>query len=58
MNYRVPAEAWSQDSDGINIDVLLHVVNGRVKELEIYKADLSQIRQLPDPGKFEVFQPR
>lgn len=41
---RVPVEAEIADSDGIPIYVLLHVVDGRASELEIYKADGSSIR--------------
>lgn len=38
---RVPVEAVTVDSDGIPIHILLHVVDGYLNELEIYKEDLS-----------------
>jgi hypothetical protein len=44
---RIPVEAEGADEDGTHVHVLLHVVNGVVKELEIYKDDGSPIIQLP-----------
>jgi hypothetical protein len=51
---RVPVEAEAKDSDGFTIHVLLHVVDGRPDELEIYKDDGSMIQCMPDPSAFEV----
>ena len=44
---RVPVEGEAFDDDGVTIHVLLHVVSGRLSELEIYKEDGSDL-QNPD----------
>lgn len=49
---RVPAEARAYDTDGVAIDVLLHVVNGKLSELEFVKVDGSQIITEPVPEDF------
>jgi hypothetical protein len=51
---RVPVEGEGPDIDGVPIYFLLHVVDSMVKELEIYKADGSPIRQLPNPDEVAV----
>jgi hypothetical protein len=51
---RIPVEAELQDADGVLIHILLHVVDGKVKELEIYKEDGSSIIENPDPSKLKV----
>ena len=51
---RVPVEGESADVDGVPIYFLLHVVDGQVRELEIYKADGSSIAQMPAPEQIEV----
>src|SRR4029077_10895690 len=38
---RMPVEAEGVDEDGIHVHFLLHVVEGFVKELEVYKDDGS-----------------
>lgn len=45
MEERIPVEAELPDNDGVSIHVLLHVVNGLLAELEIYKDDLSPIQE-------------
>jgi len=40
---RIPAEAEFRDTDGVLIHILLHVIDGKVNELEIYKEDGSPI---------------
>lgn len=59
---RVPVEARCPDADtpnegGPHIQLLLHVVEGKLFELEIYKADSSPILQRPHPSKFWLFSP-
>ena len=44
---RVPTEGKCTDLDGIHIHVLLHVVDGFMNELEIYKEDSSRVKQSP-----------
>ena len=51
---RVPVEGESVDDDGVPIYFLLHVVDSRVRELEIYKADGSPIVRMPSPDQVEV----
>jgi hypothetical protein len=51
---RIPVEAEFQDSDGVLMHLLLHVVDGKVNELEIYKEDGSPIIERPDPSKLKI----
>jgi hypothetical protein len=46
VNMRVPVEGEAQDIDGIFIHVLLHVVDGHLAELEMFKDDGSTIKNL------------
>ncbi len=41
---RVPVEAEAEDQDGMTFHVLLHVVDGFIAELEIYREDSLPIR--------------
>lgn len=40
---RVPIEGEAIDADGVRIHLLLHVVDGRAVELEIFKEDGSRV---------------
>ena len=51
---RVPVEAEAEDEDGVCIHFLLHVVDGRASELEVYKEDGTEIRSLPDIDALRV----
>lgn len=51
---RIPVEAEFQDADGVLVHILLHVVDGKVNELEIYKEDGSSIIENPDPSKLKI----
>ncbi|WP_428940190.1 DUF6984 family protein [Fontivita pretiosa] len=53
VNQRVPVEVRDADDDGVPVDILLHVVNGRLAELEIVKLDGSPIRKTLDPNKWQ-----
>jgi hypothetical protein len=46
---RIPVEAELEDSDGVTIHVLLHVVDGLVKELEVYRDDSSRVQRALTP---------
>lgn len=46
---RVPTEGEATDSDEITIHFLVHVVNGSLAELEVFKEDSSSVRTRPDP---------
>lgn len=54
---RVPTEGEAEDSDGITIHFLLHVVNGTVAELEVYKEDNSRVVTWPSVDTIRVFAP-
>ena len=51
---RIPVEGDAVDEDGIHVHLLLHVVNGFVSELEVYKDDGSTIKRMPRPDDLEV----
>jgi hypothetical protein len=51
---RVPTEGEATDVDGTTIHYLLHVVGGKLKELEVYKDDSSRVLQHPDPDEVRV----
>jgi len=51
---RIPVEAEAIDEDGIHVHVLLHVVKGLAKELEVYKDDGSRVRRMPSADDLEV----
>lgn len=51
---RIPAEGEGTDRDGTAIHYLLHVVSGRMKELEVYKDDSSSVLEHPSPDEVSV----
>lgn len=51
---RIPVQGILNDSDGVPIQIFLHVVNGKVDELEIVKADNSPLKSPIDPKKIRV----
>ena len=55
VRYRVPAEGEYQDIDGIAVHVLLHIVDGRVAELELYKEDNTAIQDRDGLEAMSVF---
>jgi uncharacterized protein DUF6984 len=46
---RVPVEAEAEDVDGVPIHVLLHVVDGRARELELFREDGKTVQRQPSP---------
>jgi hypothetical protein len=46
---RIPVEAELDDSDGVTIHLLLHVVDGLVKELEVYRDDSCRVQRALAP---------
>ena len=52
----VVADGQAQDSDGIPIEVLLFVRDGKLHELEIYKADGTPIIRRPDAANLIVYR--
>lgn len=57
VKWRVPTEAECKDSDGGALHVLLHVLNGRMCELEFYKENGSRVCKLPDARDLVLFGP-
>jgi hypothetical protein len=57
VRWRVPTEGECKDSDGGNVHILLHVLNGRMCELELYREDGSQVRRLPNARDLVLFGP-
>lgn len=46
--YRIPTELYGPDLDAVQISVLLHVVDGLCREIEIYKVDGTTIQRMPE----------
>ena len=51
---RIPVEAEYSDTDGVLVHVLLHVVNGKLDELEIYREDSLPLKKPLDPQQFQL----
>lgn len=51
---RIPVEGEAQDTDGVTIHYLLHVVDGAINELEVYKDDSSRVRRQAQPEDLTV----
>lgn len=54
VTHRVPTEASYSDADGGRVNLLLHVVEGVVCELEVYKDDGSTIIRRPEPERLSL----
>ena len=54
VDYRIPVEAQTEDSDGMTVILTLHVVNGRVSELEVIRADSKRVLGRLNPTTFTV----
>jgi hypothetical protein len=46
---RIPVEAEFDDRDGVGVHVLLHVLDGYMNELEIYREDSAPLQREPEP---------
>ena len=51
---RIPVEAELNDSDSVTIHVLLHVVDGFLKELEVYRDDSGRVQRVLVPGDLRL----
>ncbi len=51
---RISAEGEAPDCDGITIHYLLHVVDGAMNELEVYKDDSSRVLRHAEPEDLKV----
>ena len=45
VDERIPVQASTLDSDNVPITLFLHVINGKINELEIVKADNSPLNK-------------
>lgn len=54
VHQRVPVEAMTKDIDNMQVYVLLHVTEGLLGELEIYKADGTPLIRPPQPDSLVV----
>jgi uncharacterized protein DUF6984 len=52
---RIPIEAEGTDLDGMPIHFLLHVVDGYLSEIEVYREDSRPVLDLPDPSSLKLF---
>lgn len=43
VSRRIPVEASYPDADGMVVHVLLHVIDGRLYELEVYREDSGRV---------------
>lgn len=51
---RIPIEAEAKDEDGRTLHLLLHVVDGRMNEVEVFREDGERVRRLPRPQDLRV----
>jgi hypothetical protein len=51
---RVPVEGETADADGMPIAILLHVIDGRAAEVEIYRVDGEPLRASPAAERLTV----
>ena len=52
--FHVPVDAVGPDEDGHPVHVLLHVVDGYLGEVEVYREDLGRVQQMPRTGLLEL----
>jgi hypothetical protein len=53
----VPVEGETEDVDGTTIHFLMHVIDGTVGGLEVYKEDSSRVIKMPAPSELRIFSP-
>lgn len=53
----VPVEGEAEDLDGTTIHMLLHVIDGTGRGLEVYKEDSSRLINRPAPSELRIFSP-
>jgi hypothetical protein len=51
---RVPVTGHALDIDGAPVEVLLHVVDGLLDEIELYRQDTRTVLGLPDPATMSL----
>jgi hypothetical protein len=56
VDRRVPIEAEVEDADGVTVHILLHVLEGRMHELEIYREDSGSLLRPLDVGAMRLLK--
>lgn len=51
---RIPVSGVVNDIDGIPVEVYLHVIDGKIDELEIVKVDNSDLKGQLDPSQMKI----
>jgi|ERR1700694_1331693 len=51
---RIPVEAELEDEDGVKIHVLLHVLDGYLNELEVYREDSARVQRIVRPEDLNI----
>jgi len=51
---RIPVEAEAEDQDGVQVHVLLHVLEGLLAELEVYREDSGPLQGTLDPDRLRI----
>lgn len=51
---RIPVEAEADDVDGVPIHLLLHVVDGLARELELFREDGKPVQRQPSPESLRL----
>ncbi len=54
VEQRIPVEGEAADSDGVIIHLLLHVIGGLLKEVEVFREDSEPIRRFPLSGELQI----
>jgi hypothetical protein len=54
VNQRVPVEGEATDADGMQIVILLHVIQGWLHYLELFRADSRPLTSIPPPDAIQV----
>jgi hypothetical protein len=57
VTQRVPIEAETADHDGDGVHALLHVVQGRAVELELYRNNGEPVEEWPSLSSWQVIVP-
>jgi hypothetical protein len=57
VSRRIPVEATYTDADGVQVHVLVHVVNGVLDELEVYREDSGPVVIAPSDASLLKVEP-
>lgn len=54
VSRRIPVEATYTDADGVPVHLLIHVIDGVLDELEVYREDSAAVMTAPATSSLEV----